>query len=84
VCKLFLAFPLHCVCAGSLPFRTVVVTHYLLDRLLVHALLSVGGALTALSLTLQLRPQRLLSSHHFLRLPQEQRQNALARPPANR
>lgn len=42
---------------GGLQFCAVVVAHYLLCRLLNHALPSLGDAPTALPFTLQLRPQ---------------------------
>ncbi|MGP0027834.1 MAG: hypothetical protein ACLPKE_31410 [Streptosporangiaceae bacterium] len=50
--ELFLAFSLRCIRPGGLQFCAVVVAHYLLYRLLIHALLSLGDALTVLPLTL--------------------------------
>jgi hypothetical protein len=64
--ELLLAFPLRRIRPGALLLCAVVIAHELLYRLLVHALPSLGDALTALPLTLQLRPQGLLASHHRL------------------
>jgi hypothetical protein len=55
--ELFLALSLRSISPGGLPLCAVVIAHYLLYRLLVHALTSLGDVLTALPLTLQLRPQ---------------------------
>jgi hypothetical protein len=50
--ELFLASSLRCIRPGGLQFCAVVVAHYLLYRLLIHALPSLSDALTALPLTL--------------------------------
>jgi hypothetical protein len=55
--ELFLAFSLRRIRPCGVPFCAVVVAQYLLYRLFVRALPSLGSALTALQLTLQLRPQ---------------------------
>jgi len=52
--ELFLPFSLRCIRPDGLPFCAIVFAHYLLYRLLVHALPSLRDALTALSLMLQL------------------------------